>query len=70
MLSEKTLDEELAKAQTVQEVIDIAKQAGHEMSFEEADQFFGRIEQAKSDLGEVSGDSVAKVAREQFGSAD
>ncbi|MBM6699253.1 hypothetical protein H7U32_02705 [Bifidobacterium pullorum subsp. saeculare] len=55
---------ELAAAGTVQEVMAVAEKAGHPLDFEQADQFFGRIEQAKSDVAEIDGDSVAKVAKE------
>lgn len=66
-ISEKELDEKLAAAQTIDEVTAIAKEAGHPLTYEEADAFFGRIEQAKSDTAELVGDSVQSVAEEALG---
>lgn len=66
-LDEKELDEKLAAAQTIDEVMAIAKEAGHPLTYEEADAFFGRIEQAKSDVAEIIGDSVKVEAEKEFG---
>ena len=57
----------LSKASTIDEVMAVCKEAGHPLTFEQADRFFGRIEQAKSDTAEIDGDSVAKVAHEVLG---
>ncbi|MBT1180551.1 hypothetical protein JS531_00875 [Bifidobacterium sp. CP2] len=66
-IDEKTLDDKLAAAQTIDEVMAIAEEAGHPLSYEEADAFFGRIEQAKSDTAELIGDSVKSEAEKEFG---
>ncbi|NEG54255.1 Nif11 family protein [Bifidobacterium platyrrhinorum] len=66
-ISERELDEKLAAAQTIDEVMAIAKETGHPLTYEEADAFFGRIEQAKSDTAELVGDSVRSVAEETLG---
>lgn len=66
-ISEQELDEKLAAAQTIDEVMAIAKEVGHPLTYEEADAFFGRIEQAKSDTAELVGDSVKTEAEKEFG---
>lgn len=64
MTDEATLTKELGEAQTIDDLLEIAKKAGHPMEYEQADKFFGRLEQAKSDTAELVGDSVAKMAKE------
>lgn len=64
MTDEATLTKELGEAQTIDDLLEIAKKAGHPLEYEQADLFFGRLEQAKSDTAELAGDSVAKMAKE------
>lgn len=67
MVSEQNIVHELAAAGTIDEVMRIAKQAGHPLTAEQADLFLGRIEQSKSDVAELDGDTIASLAREVLG---
>ncbi|MDF7664239.1 hypothetical protein PT282_06140 [Bifidobacterium sp. ESL0763] len=66
-MDEKTLVEKLSAADTVSGVMDIAKKAGKDITFEQADEMLSRILQVDSDAAELSGDSVAKVAKDLLG---
>ncbi|RSX54413.1 hypothetical protein D2E25_0721 [Bifidobacterium goeldii] len=66
-MDEKTLVSKLAAAQTVDEVVTIAKEAGKELSYEEADELFGHINQTKCEAAELSGDTIEKIAKRVFG---
>ncbi|KAB7789730.1 hypothetical protein [Bifidobacterium leontopitheci] len=66
-MDEKTLVDELGKAQTVDEVLAAVKEAGRGMTYEQADELFGRINQTKCDAAELSGDTIEKIVRTTFG---
>lgn len=67
MVSEQKIVQELAAAGTIDEVMQIAREAGHPLTYEQADQFFGRIEQTKSDVAELDGDTIAALAKDVLG---
>ncbi|PLS30512.1 hypothetical protein Uis1B_1657 [Bifidobacterium margollesii] len=58
-MASSELVEEVAKAQTVQDVLAALKNAGEELTFEQADKLFGKVLQAKSDTAELDGDTIA-----------
>lgn len=66
-MDEKALVDELGKAQTVDEVLAAVKAAGRDMTYEQADELFGRINQTKCDAAELSGDTVEKVVKATLG---
>ncbi|BDR53378.1 hypothetical protein KIM372_12850 [Bombiscardovia nodaiensis] len=66
-MDEKTLVNKLNEARSVNDVIEIGKEAGKEFTVEEADKLFGRINQTKNDAAELSGDTVEKIVKKVFG---
>lgn len=65
-MDEKTLIENLSSATTVSGVMDVAKKAGKDLTFEQADALLSRILQVDSDAAELSGDTVATVAKDML----
>ncbi|AKV55009.1 hypothetical protein BACT_0384 [Bifidobacterium actinocoloniiforme DSM 22766] len=66
-MDEKTLVGKLTDAQTVNDVIEIANEAGKQLDIEHADALFGRINQTKNEVAELSGDTIEKIVKEVFG---
>lgn len=66
-MDEKQLVSELNKAQTVDDVLAIAEQAGKPLTYEQADKVFGHVLQTKSDTAELDGDTLPAFAKEYFG---
>lgn len=66
-MDEKTLVDKLGKLQTIEELVDLSKEIGKPLSYNDADRLFGRINQCKNDAAELSGDTIAKLAKEVFG---
>ncbi|WEV72771.1 hypothetical protein [Bifidobacterium sp. ESL0790] len=63
-MDEKTLVEKLSSVTTVSGVVDVAKKAGKDLTFEQADALLSRLLQVDSDAAELSGDTVATVAKD------
>ncbi|RBP99878.1 hypothetical protein [Bifidobacterium xylocopae] len=66
-MDEKTLVDRLSKAETVDEIVALGKEAGKELSYEQADKLISRVMQTKNDAAELSGDTIEKIAKEVFG---
>ncbi|PWG58938.1 hypothetical protein [Bifidobacterium catulorum] len=66
-MDEKTLVEKLKNVVIVDDVLAVAKEAGLDWTYEQADEALGRINATKNDIAELSGDTLEKVAKEVFG---
>lgn len=66
-MDEKTLVEKLSSLETIDQLVDLAKQIGKPLTYNDADQLFGRINQCKNDVAELDGDTIAKLAKQVFG---
>lgn len=66
-MDEMTLVDKMSKLQTIDELVDLSKEIGKPLSYNDADQLFGRINQCQNDVAELSGDTVTKLAKEAFG---
>lgn len=66
-MDEMTLVDRMSKLQTIDELVDLSKEIGKTLSYNDADKLFGRINQCQNDAAELSGDTVAKLAKEAFG---
>lgn len=66
-MDEMTLVDKMSKLQTIDELVDLSKEIGKPLSYNDADKLFGRINQCQNDVAELSGDTVAKLAKEAFG---
>lgn len=66
-MDEKTLVGKLSNLETIDQLVDLAKQIGKPLTYNDADQLFGRINQCKNDVAELDGDTIAKLAKQVFG---
>ncbi|MCP8613653.1 hypothetical protein [Bifidobacterium asteroides] len=66
-MDEKTLVDKLSNLETIDQLVDLAKQIGKPLSYNDADQLFGKINQCKNDVAELGGDTIAKLAKQAFG---
>lgn len=66
-MDEKTLVEKLSNLETIDQLVDLAKQIGKPLSYNDADRLFGKINQCKNDVAELGGDTIAKLAKQVFG---